>query len=71
MTSHNSHMSASELRTHISDAIGRVNYAGVRIVIEKNGKPAAVLISVEDLELLEALEALEDAGSGVGGGATC
>jgi prevent-host-death family protein len=57
---HNPHMSASELRAGISDAIGRVSYGGERIVIEKNGKPAAVLISVQDLELLEALEDARD-----------
>ena len=57
---HNPHISASALRAGISDAIGRVSYAGERIIIEKNGKPAAALISVEDLALLEALEDARD-----------
>lgn len=60
MNSHNRHMSASALRTGISDALGRVNYAGERIVIERNGKAIGALIPIEDLELLEALEDARD-----------
>ncbi len=46
----------TDLRKNISDIVGRVFYGGERIAIEKNGKPACVIISVEDLKLLEAIE---------------
>lgn len=49
-------MSVSQLRLNISDFIGRVMYSGERVSIEKNGKPACALVSIEDLELLERLE---------------
>ncbi len=49
-------VSATQLRENISEHIGRVRHGGERLVIEKNSKPAAALISYKDLELLEALE---------------
>jgi prevent-host-death family protein len=49
-------VSATELRKNISEHIGRVRHGRERLVIEKNSKPAAALISYKDLELLEALE---------------
>jgi len=47
---------AKKLRDQMSDALNRVAYAGERIVIERRGKGAAVLVSMEDAELLERLE---------------
>lgn len=44
------------LRDELSDVVARVSYRGERIGVTKNGKLAAVMISVDDLELLEALE---------------
>lgn len=44
------------LRDELSDVVARVSYRGERIGVTKNGKLSAVLISVDDLELLEALE---------------
>lgn len=49
-----------ELREGLSDAIGRAAYAGERIGVTKHGKLTAVLIGVEDLELLEQLEEARD-----------
>ena len=49
-------VSATDLRENISEHIGRVRHGRERLVIEKNSKPAAALISYKDLELLEALE---------------
>lgn len=49
-------VSTTELRDNISEHLGRVRHRRERVVIEKNSKPAAALISVEDLALLEALE---------------
>jgi prevent-host-death family protein len=49
-------MRASELRDHLADVVNRVAYGGERIVLERRGKPRAVLVSLEDYALLEALE---------------
>ncbi len=44
------------LRDELSDVVARVSYRGERIGVTKNGRLAAVMISVDDLELLESLE---------------
>jgi prevent-host-death family protein len=49
-------LSVSQLRTHISDFVSRAAYAGERFAIRKNGKPACAIVSIKDLELIEALE---------------
>lgn len=49
------------LREELADVVGRVSYANERIGVTRHGKLAAVVISVEDLELLEALEDARDA----------
>lgn len=49
-------LEASELRQQIADALNTVAYAGQRIVINRHGKRVAVLVPVEDLALLEAIE---------------
>lgn len=46
----------SEARQNLPELANRAGYKGERIVLERRGKPVAVLISVEDLELLERLE---------------
>lgn len=45
-----------ELKEHLSDYLSRVQYGGERITITRNGKPVAALISLEDPELLRAIE---------------
>ncbi len=40
----------------MGDALNRVSYGKERIAIEKNGRRAAALVPVEDLELLRRLE---------------
>jgi prevent-host-death family protein len=49
-------LEASELRQQFSDALNTVAYAGQRIAIKRHGKRVAVLVPVEDLALLEAIE---------------
>ncbi|HEY0188004.1 MAG TPA: type II toxin-antitoxin system Phd/YefM family antitoxin [Cellulomonas sp.] len=49
-----------ELRSQLSDVLGRAMYRGERIGVTRNGKLAAVLVSVEDLEALEAFEVAQD-----------
>lgn len=48
--------SLSEARQNLPELANRASYKGERIVLERRGKPVAVLISVEDLALLEHLE---------------
>jgi len=43
-----------------TDRLNRVIYAGERITLERRGKPAAAIVSLEDLALLEAIEGGED-----------
>lgn len=49
-------VSIAEIRDKLADAINRVAYAGERVVLERRGKPVAVLVSVDDADLLERLE---------------
>lgn len=51
----------AEVKNHLSKVVERVERQHGRVVITKHGRPAAVLISVEDLESLEeTLEVLGD-----------
>lgn len=47
---------ASKARERFADILNEVSVRGDRIVLERHGKTVAALISVTDLELLEALE---------------
>jgi prevent-host-death family protein len=47
---------ASQLRQEIADALDTVAYGGERIAIKRHGKRVAVLVPVDDLELLEAMD---------------
>ncbi len=49
-------LDASQLRQEIADALNTVAFGGERIVIKRHGKRVAVLVPVDDLELLEAME---------------
>jgi len=55
-----SEVTTRELRGQLSDVLGRAMYAGERIGVTRNGKLAAVVVSVDDLEALEAFEMAED-----------
>ena len=55
-----SKVSTRELRSQLSDVLGRTMYAGERIGVTRNGKLAAVMISVADFEALEDLEMAQD-----------
>ncbi len=52
--------SMGEARKNLTDIVGRVAYGGERIAIGRRGKDLAVLVSIEDAELLEYLEDRED-----------
>jgi len=55
-----SNVSTRELRSQLSDVLGRTMYAGERIGVTRNGKLAAVMVSVADLEALEEFEMAQD-----------
>ena len=50
------HIGSAELRERLSDLLSRVRFQDHRFIIERHGKPVAAVVSVEDLEFLEALE---------------
>ncbi|MGD0078564.1 MAG: type II toxin-antitoxin system prevent-host-death family antitoxin [Sedimentisphaerales bacterium] len=49
-------VSMTKARQDFTDIANRVMYGAERICIEKNNKPAVAVVSIEDLEMLEALE---------------
>ena len=49
-----------EIRANLADVINRVAYGGERVILERRKKPVLALISMEDLELLTALEDRSD-----------
>ncbi len=49
-------LTASQLREDMATAINKVAFGGERIVLQRNNKDVAALVSVEDLNLLRALE---------------
>lgn len=53
-------VSTRELRSQLSDVLGHAMYAGERIGVTRNGKLAAVVIGVQDLEALEEFEMAQD-----------
>lgn len=55
-----SEISTRELRSHLSDVLGRAMYAGERIGVTRNGRLAAVVVGVADLEALEEFEMVQD-----------
>ncbi len=57
------HVSLAEVKNRLSEVVERIGREHGRIVITKHGHPAAVILSVEDLESLEeTLEILSHAG---------
>ncbi|HWQ69668.1 MAG TPA: type II toxin-antitoxin system Phd/YefM family antitoxin [Patescibacteria group bacterium] len=49
-------VSATEAKSKLSDLLSSTEYNQERIIIERSGRPAAVLISVGDLAFLEEVE---------------
>jgi prevent-host-death family protein len=48
-------ISAKQARDNFSDLLGSVHYGGQPVIVEKKGRPFAVVISPEDFENLQAL----------------
>lgn len=49
-------LSITQARRKLAEVTARVQRAGERFVIQKHGKPVAVLVSPSDLAALESLE---------------
>ena len=53
-----------EVKTHLSELVGRVHDHHERVTVTVHGRPSAVLVAVEDLERLEeTLAIIRDAGT--------
>ena len=48
--------SFSEARSHLADIANEVIYAGKRAILTRKGKKVVAIVSIEDLEALNALE---------------
>lgn len=61
MSSAAEHMPLAEVKNRLSEVVDRLEREHGRVVITKHGRPAAVVLSVEDLEgLEETLDILSD-----------
>ncbi len=49
-------ISSSELRAQIKHVLNEVGYGQSQYVVERFGEPTAAIISVEDLQLLQAIK---------------
>jgi len=49
-------ISIAEARKALADMVNRAAYGGERITLLRRGRPAAAIVSLRDLALLEALE---------------
>jgi len=47
------HLSLADVKNRLSEVIDRLEREHSRVVITKHGRPAAVILSVDDLESLE------------------
>jgi prevent-host-death family protein len=50
----------AEARKTLGDVVDRVRYKGERVVLTANGKPAAAVVPIEILQLLQDLENADD-----------
>jgi prevent-host-death family protein len=53
-------VSITKIRDNLADALNRVAYGGERVILERRGKGVAVLVSMEDFQLLQELEDQSD-----------
>ena len=49
-------LSIAQFRNNMADTLNRAAYASERIILARDGKPTAALVSISDLKLLEELE---------------
>jgi prevent-host-death family protein len=60
-TAVNKFLGTAEVKSRLSEIIGRVRHGDERIIVTRRGIHVAALISIEDLERLEALDRQESA----------
>ncbi|HEV2361255.1 MAG TPA: type II toxin-antitoxin system Phd/YefM family antitoxin [Acidimicrobiales bacterium] len=54
-------LSLAHIKAHLSEVVDRVEHQHDRVILTRNGRPAAILLSPEDLEALEdSLDLLSD-----------
>lgn len=53
-------VASSEVRKNMSEYLNKTAFGNERYVIHRSGKPQAALVSMDDLELLLAIEARTD-----------
>ena len=53
-------VTVADAKNHFSDLLRRAEYGGERVIVERHGKPVAVIVSTDDLKRLEALEDVSD-----------
>lgn len=62
MTAAAEHMPLAEVKNRLSEVVDRLEREHGRVIITKHGRPAAVVLTIEDLEdLEETLHVLSDA----------
>ena len=49
-------LTATALKNRIGETLNDVEFRGDRVILERKGRPAAAIIPIADLRLLEALE---------------
>ena len=49
-------MSISDAKSHLSELVGRMMYAGDHVIIERHGKAVAVMIPIEDYAEFEKIQ---------------
>lgn len=49
-------MNMVDVRDNLAEVINRVAYAGERVILRRHSKNVAAIVSMEDLQLLDALE---------------
>lgn len=49
-------VTATALKNRIGETLNDVEFRGERVILERKGRPAAAIIPIADLRLLEALE---------------
>ena len=53
-------VTVADAKNHFSDLLRRAEHGGERVIVERHGKPVAVIVSTDDLKRLEALEDVAD-----------
>ena len=54
-------VSISDAKSHLSELVGRMMYAGDHIVVERHGKAVAVMLPIDDYAELEKFKQDHDA----------